>query len=243
MDPSIWGPPLWAVLHGAAVGGAPVTLVRRTLTAMETTLPCRKCRESLPLVMARVRPTSDSFHLTWQAHNGVNRKTRKPELPLDRARRRWTVTTVAVCPLALVDALLVVACNFCACPDLFKHARYEELWKCIAGLCGYVHGLVVLGGALAHTHGAWSNMSQLVQVTNRIRTKLLRERSLSHLRLTDGQAKHRFCVSRKKRAQPGRRAKRPTSPKSSKRPAKRSERRAKSSKRSAKSSKRFSGGD
>lgn len=166
---------------------------------MEQTLPCRKCRESLPRVMAQVRSPSDAFHLTWQVHNGVNRKTGKPALPLDRARRRWTVTTVAVCPLALTDALLVTACNFCACPCMFKQTRYEELWKCIAELCGYANGLQSLGGALANVHGTWSNMSQLIHVTNSIRTRLLRDRSLLHLRLTDGQAKHRFCVSKKKR--------------------------------------------
>jgi hypothetical protein len=183
--------------------------------------------------MAQVRAPSDSFHLTWQVHNGVNRKTGKPELPLDRARRRWTVTTVAVCPLALTDALLVTACNFCTCPCLFKHARYEELWKCIAQLCGYVNGLQPLGRALSDAHGAWSNMSQLVHVTNRIRTQLLRERSLLHLRLTDGQAKHRFCVSKKKRA---RSATRKT--KSTKRSAKRAKQSAKRAKRSPKRQKR-----
>ena len=78
MDPVVWGSPLWALLHGAAHGGAD-RAVTAAAEAMRHTLPCCRCRASLRRLLPAVRELKlPPFAFTWALHNAVNRKLLAP---------------------------------------------------------------------------------------------------------------------------------------------------------------------
>ena len=82
-DPAIWGPPLWAVLHGMAEFGAatiPFSDWQELAAALRTSLPCEECSLHYQR-WYRVRlppPTGPIAQWLLDLHNDVNRRRRQP---------------------------------------------------------------------------------------------------------------------------------------------------------------------
>ena len=83
IDPKVWGPPLWRVLHTAAervpVASAAWVAV---VDALKTSLPCAECTGHYVAwvsdVTRRVVEGETDMRAWWLAlHNDVNRRTRK----------------------------------------------------------------------------------------------------------------------------------------------------------------------
>ena len=137
MDPCVWGPPLWRLMHGTAAREPrrAQAAVLACLYSMRAVLPCRKCRESLTAILAGLEGMHfpSVFEVTWMVHNYVNRKLGKPPLSLRRARRLWAVMSAPGDPVALADALVIIDANYGA--YLASQAAYKQFWRATAALC------------------------------------------------------------------------------------------------------------
>jgi hypothetical protein len=137
MDPCIWGPPIWKLLHASATAGAPVEMIDHTLQTMAHVLPCAKCRNSLAKFLPRLTKLGfeDSATKLWFLHNLVNRKLGKPAMPFRRAERLWETRSVPAAPLELADALAIVDGNYPKCKQAGRSRYYGAWWAQVADLC------------------------------------------------------------------------------------------------------------
>jgi len=201
MDPVVWGPPLWALMHSAALRAprraAPV--VERTLDAMERTLPCAFCRASL----AAFRPAlarlefEGPFEMLWMLHNTVSTKLQLQggmgaPMSFERAKRRWATATEPVSELQLLNALIVTAGNYRTCPDAQKRRWYAQLWRGIATLCTMVPTTARLGADLLAQDAADGGCA-LLRRANERRSALLRERGLGAMAVSAEGARRRIA--------------------------------------------------
>jgi hypothetical protein len=80
------GPRLWGELHArprASDGGD-----GEFLRSLARRLPCGECRDHFQALINQRRPPEPlTFEWTWWAHNQVNRRLGKAEMPLAEARR------------------------------------------------------------------------------------------------------------------------------------------------------------
>jgi len=130
----------------------------------------------------------------WMLHNAVNRKLGKPELPLHRARLRWSVSTVD--PIALLDALLIVAYNYRNCKLQNKLAAYRALWEAVGTLCAHHCALTALSAPLRAAARAKGTGSTLACKTNELRNAVATTRSCSAMVLTSRAAAKHFALAR-----------------------------------------------
>lgn len=118
MDPSVWGPTLWAVAHAVAEN-APREETLIFLRGMRRFLPCEACRSSYIHIDRQFRPQDDSLDLVqwvWALHDLVNQKLRKHTLPISRfEQRRAAFPSGTLSPLAVFDLVLL----------LFYHAEHR----------------------------------------------------------------------------------------------------------------------
>lgn len=203
MDPVAWGPPLWSLLHAAARSATRVPSVHAALQAMHSTLPCCKCRSSLRSFYRAITslPLDSDFALTWMLHNAVNRKLGKAELTLARAERRWATATAPVCPLALLDAMLIVAHNYGGCRRKDKRQQYAALWAAVADMCDAVCSVRHLAPEL-RLAGAQPGGAKLAAATNDVRTAELGRRGCAAAAFTAQEARRHYSAARGRRARP-----------------------------------------
>lgn len=93
MDPLIWGPKFWALLHIILVKPEASQLVyKRFFTYLQYLLPCGKCRKhyrhhirNLPF------PENQSQNAKWliKIHNLVNKSLNKPQMRIKDALSFW----------------------------------------------------------------------------------------------------------------------------------------------------------
>lgn len=102
MEPTVWGPHVWAALHLICLG-APERLTannaadyRKFLEGFAGVLPCGSCREHFAKVLAQA-PIDNAltgrdalFSWSVRAHNAVNARLGKPEFSVEQARERWS---------------------------------------------------------------------------------------------------------------------------------------------------------
>lgn len=210
MDPCVWGPPLWSLLHGAAQAQplraeAPV---RDAIMAMRCVLPCKHCRVSLRRFWEAVSGAcfEDPFDLVWLLHNSVNRKLGKPELTHERARRVWSNSVhEPVSALRLAEALVIVDANL-ATRALGRERRavlrcYEQWWDAVARLCALVP-MLQRTGRLMRRRAQRVTARTAMRRSNSLRTALLRDAGRVDLALTPAQAAARARKCRKAPARP-----------------------------------------
>jgi hypothetical protein len=90
-----WGAPLWSRLHSAAINAPAPREFKAVLDRVRTSLPCGECAAHARNWLKHNPPPDDPaglFAWTVQWHNDVNRRLGKPELSVEEATRRWTVT-------------------------------------------------------------------------------------------------------------------------------------------------------
>lgn len=98
VDTSVWGAPLWCVLHTASVltkGRAQIGLWRTLLSALTTGLPCPECSahynswyKRTPLRFSFLGNGTQSTFVNWTLglHNDVNRRTGRAQWSADQVR-------------------------------------------------------------------------------------------------------------------------------------------------------------
>jgi hypothetical protein len=196
MDPCIWGPPIWRLLHGTALaaGESCRAAVETTLAAMVHVLPCRKCRTSLRLLRAEIAqiPTGGVFDELWLLHNMVNRKIGKPQMRHGRAVRLWRSMTVPVEALQLADALVLVDGNYAECGDRDKSRAYEQWWEGVAALCEFTPALRGIASLMRRQPRRVCARNS-IQRANAVRTSLLGTGSELRHTTRAARAKVRAC--------------------------------------------------
>jgi hypothetical protein len=155
MDPCIWGPPIWKLLHASAAAGAPAELIDRTLETMAHVLPCAKCRGSLAKFLPRLAKLgfADSVTKLWFLHNLVNRKLGKPAMPFRRAERLWETRSVPAAPLELADSLAIVDGNYRRFARAGRSQHYAAWWARVADLCALHGGLRPMAAQMRRNAG------------------------------------------------------------------------------------------
>lgn len=115
MDPTIWGPLFWKVLHKSSFV-APRDAFTRLMKLMETLLPCPHCRSSYVSYCAKSPLSCDDASpptWLWKIHDDVDVKLNKPNIPFSKLKRRcdvlWTLcdedlwAVLFICILAIPD--------------------------------------------------------------------------------------------------------------------------------------------
>jgi len=89
MDPSVWGPVFWKVLHTASFV-AQRSDFSRLILLMQTLLPCKHCRSSFVDLCRRfpLRPEVDAAQWLWKVHDDVNMKLMRQALPFSKLKAR-----------------------------------------------------------------------------------------------------------------------------------------------------------
>lgn len=197
MDPCVWGPPLWRLLHGSAMAH-PVKSrghVLQCLSSMRAVLPCEKCRKSLTAILEGLSGLhfANVFEVTWMVHNYVNRKLNKPLLPLSRARRLWTVASAPGDPLSLVDSLVIIDTNYAQCGSQNKRVAYRTFWNAVRRLCALSPSMRPLGVAMGRAGGPACGRA------NGARTALLSAQRVPELTLSTRSAARRARACRKQK--------------------------------------------
>lgn len=222
MDGCVWGPPLWSLVHGAAMSadsGAEET-VRSIIETMECVLPCKHCRASL----SRFRPVIQTlcfatpFEMTWLLHNSVNRKLGKPEMTFERAHRVWSnCSSEPVSAMQLAEALVVVDANLANRAHWYRDAKlvrcYRRWWSEVAALCDHIP-LLASTGRLMREVGPQISRRSLLRRSNCLRSKLLEMGGRKDLALHPRQAacRARRCQKTDRRAVRASRASRTSRP-------------------------------
>lgn len=95
VDPSVWGPHVWATIHTLALkadADNEIEAYNEFLNSLLFLLPCDACRLDFTKYVNSVgNPVvGQAFHWSQQLHNHVNRKLGKREYTVDEARAQWT---------------------------------------------------------------------------------------------------------------------------------------------------------
>lgn len=101
MEPTLWGPHVWAAIHVICLG-APEHFKGEQLSyqkffdSLPYVLPCAKCKEHLlqhleknPMDAALAGGKTTLFTWSVQLHNAVNRSLGKPEMSVQDAHDHW----------------------------------------------------------------------------------------------------------------------------------------------------------
>ena len=196
MDPCVWGPPLWRLLHGSAVAPGKVRAhVMQCLASMRAVLPCDKCRKSLTAILAGLSGLrfANVFEVTWIVHNYVNRKLKKPLLSLSRARRVWTTASAPGDALSLVDSLVIIDTNYAQCGSPNKKTAYRTFWNAVRHLCALSPSMRPLSVAMGRSGKPTCGRA------NSVRTALVSAQGVPELRLSTESAARRARACRKQR--------------------------------------------
>ena len=93
MDPNVWGPVTWRVLHGLVEEYVPAlhASYRGLFYSLAAALPCKKCRNNYVIkIVESPFPCQESIvrvrNWVIDNHNAVNRDLQKPVLSRKRAR-------------------------------------------------------------------------------------------------------------------------------------------------------------
>ena len=110
IDPTIWGPKMWTMIHLICLQAPEKidTNVRNTyymfFSMMPYVLPCDKCREhwlehirEFPIEQA-LDSREDLFKWSVNMHNLVNKSLSKPEIPYKKALEHWTNVSTGKAP-------------------------------------------------------------------------------------------------------------------------------------------------
>jgi hypothetical protein len=94
IDPSVWGPHVWATLHTLALkadADLEITAFNNFLNSLLFLLPCSSCKHDFSkYVSAHGYPElATAFDWTVKLHNHVNAKLGKPSLTVDEAYASW----------------------------------------------------------------------------------------------------------------------------------------------------------
>ena len=197
MDPVVWGPPLWALLHSASLSRTKHAAeeIEKVLDAMEHVLPCVYCRESLKILRPVIHKIKfeGTFEKIWALHNAVSAKLQIQKgsgapITLERARRRWEKTSEPVSELQLLHALIVTAGNYKKCPDKDKIHWYTVMWEGVANLCILVPTLRDLGHQL-HGDAQKHRGCALLKSAEIRRRRIMKKRGIDMEKTADG------CIS------------------------------------------------
>lgn len=101
MEPTLWGPHVWAAIHVICLG-APEHFKGEQLSyqkffdSLPYVLPCAKCKEHLlqhmeknPMDAALAGGKTTLFAWSVQLHNAVNKSLGKPEMSVKDAHDHW----------------------------------------------------------------------------------------------------------------------------------------------------------
>lgn len=126
VDTSVWGAPLWSVLHGAAAGASSRAFAAQwnnILSALRTGLPCPDCSahfnawyETHPLKWSLI-PFRGSPHIVrWflDLHNDVNLRTGRPVWTITQLNAVYSGKEAAAAKAALASLQGIIG------PDLFS---------------------------------------------------------------------------------------------------------------------------
>lgn len=93
MDPRIWGPKFWTLLHIIMVKPiAPQSVYKRFFTYLQYLLPCGKCRKNYRYHLSQLPfPENQSQNAKWliKIHNLVNKSLNKPQMQIKEALLFW----------------------------------------------------------------------------------------------------------------------------------------------------------
>lgn len=98
MNPSIWGPSFWKVLHAASFYAERSAFVR-LVDALRVLLPCPHCRSSYGDFCRKFPPQDTSYtqqHWAWLLHDRVNVKLGKDKLPYSKLAARQAAFCASV---------------------------------------------------------------------------------------------------------------------------------------------------
>ena len=95
IDPTVWGPHLWASIHTLALkadADYEVEPYLQFLNSLLFLLPCDSCRLDFNKYFANHESpvVGEAFHWSIDLHNHVNKKLGKKTLSMDEARAQWT---------------------------------------------------------------------------------------------------------------------------------------------------------
>lgn len=186
MQPRVWGPPTWKLLHGlAAIVHASDTrrrkLVRtwwRFVDVLKYVLPCSLCRESLTRFQAtdtglqHLKDTSSPFQYMYALHNLVNEKLHKGSGPsIDQLRTSVQVMNTLGTTYFSHGDLVLVLTIFGACADALSStgASSGECTKRRKHFARFARHLATL---LQHT-GMATVAARLAQVFSRSKSLTL----------------------------------------------------------------------
>ena len=179
MQPRLWGPPTWRLLHAighaaakaearAANGRTRTRTTRRHLNALawvfigtlQDVLPCSLCRASFGdfrMQLSAFERAQDVEGFLYALHNKVNEKLGKGPAPaLSTVRESLAMRGVADFIPVSVEDVWIVLFVFGSCAD----ALPKETTECTARHIEFIRFAVALAHLLPHLHRGFAPMSQ-----------------------------------------------------------------------------------
>lgn len=108
MDPSVWGPALWACAFECTVK---LTYNQSLVLfdSMQYFIPCVHCRESYAMFYRKMQPYHGSAtKWLWTVHDMVNQKLRKPFMPFSHLESRLTAFPNSLSGSLFYDLLILL---------------------------------------------------------------------------------------------------------------------------------------
>ena len=140
MDPSVWGPSFWTVLHYSSFLSSKSNFLE-LIDSMSYLLPCVHCRKSLNMYIRLEPPSaqnSDDLFIpkwTWKIHDNVNLKLNKPKIPFSILEKRRNLFQYAISIellFSIIFTSVVCVCKSCTCSSTLERASTigNVLYRC-----------------------------------------------------------------------------------------------------------------
>lgn len=130
MDPEIWGPKLWTLLHIILVKPTAQQVVyKRFFKYLQYLLPCSKCRKHYRYhIRILPFPENQSQNASWliKIHNRVNKSLNKPQLKIKDAIAFWEAQSDGLANIHIKDIASYILRTY----DSFKSTyAHKYFWK------------------------------------------------------------------------------------------------------------------
>lgn len=129
----IWGPLFWQLLHDVSVvydkywnqwDQEQKKKMNSFWSILRHILPCKYCRESYKKFFTQDKPSYPFVKWTFELHNKVNAKLKKPLFEQDKFQRKQQVYHSFSSAVTIWDILFILALNY----DPIKKKKYYKQW-------------------------------------------------------------------------------------------------------------------
>ena len=132
MDPDIWGPTFWKLIHAASFE-ASVHDFAGLVNCLQHLLPCVHCRNSFNLYLQRYpvscmgTDSAAASKWTWKIHDHVDLKLNQSTIAYTKLRRRCMITGACVSDEEVWSFLFICILNQLSAPSSPPWSIYRHL--------------------------------------------------------------------------------------------------------------------